>query len=363
MRTGPRLLRRLLFRQTMLRFLGGEAFLVGIMMLADLFSSMWRLLAMDAPLGSILVWLAAGIPAHVTEVLPIAYLFGITLSLAEMHADGELLVVWGSGISVQSLSLPILAFSAIMAGTMFVANDMVTIPASAERDRLFRTMTGQKGQGSQISDITIMADGGSFVYRVGYYDPTARRIVDVDIIERNASGEFLARIQSPRADWTGESWKFQEARIFFRQASGGWTEKTEAEYSRPDLNEGPDSFGILREKPPLMKTAELASYIRVLRDSGLPSIEAQTEYHKRFSLIFTPFIVYGLSIAFAGLFRKNSLLMSLLFSLSTATVYYVAQMLGALSSKTGWVSPGFGIWSVTVAFIVVSTLGYLKAKT
>ncbi|HWR11640.1 MAG TPA: LptF/LptG family permease [Rectinemataceae bacterium] len=361
--SGPRLLRRLLFRQTMLRFAGGEAFLVGIMLLADLFSSMWRFLAAEATLGGILLWLVAGIPAHITEVLPIAYLFGITLSLAEMHADGELLVVWGSGVSVQSLSLPILAFSVLMAGTMFFVNDAVTIPATAERERLFGAMTGQKGQGSQISDITIMADGGNFVYRVGYYDPTAKRLMDLDIIERNADGELIARIQSFRADWTGENWMLKNARIYSRRESGEWTEKSEAEYSRPELNEGPDSFGILREKPSRMKTAELAVYIAVLRNSGLPVVEAETDYHKRFSLLFTPFIVYGLSIAFAGLFRKNSLLMSLLFSLSTATIYYVAQMLGALSAKTGWVSPGLGIWSVTVVFIVISTTGYLRAKT
>jgi len=360
---GPSLLRRLLLRQTLLRFAGAEVFLVGIMMLADLFSSMWRFLAMEAPFGSILLWVAVGIPAHAAEVIPIAYLFGITLSLAEMHADGELLVVCGSGISVQSLSLPMLAFSVLMAGTMFFANDLVTIPASSMRDSLYRTMTGQKGQGRQISDITIMADGGNFVYRVGSYDPAAQRIADVDIVERDPSGAPLSRILAQRADWASDRWVFPEARIFSRTASGEWTEGRVRDFSRPELNEGPGSFGILREKPALMKTGELSSYIGVLEDSGLPTAEARTELHKRYSYLFTPFIVCGLSVAFAGLFRKNSLLMSLLFSLSTATVYYVAQMLGALSAKTGWLSPGLGIWSVTTVFFVVSMLGYFKART
>lgn len=360
---GPSLLRRLLLRQTLLRFAGAEVFLVGIMMLADLFSSMWRFLAMEAPFLTILLWVAVGIPAHAAEVIPIAYLFGITLSLAEMHADGELLVVCGSGISVQSLSLPVMAFSVLMAGTMFFANDLITIPASSRRDSLYRTMTGQMGQAKQISDITIMADGGSFVYRVGAYDPVAKRLVSVDIVERDASGAPLSRILASRADWTEDRWEFPEARIFSRMASGEWTERTERDYSRPELDEGPGSFGILREKPGLMKTLDLSSYIHVLENSGLPSAEAKTELHKRFSYLFTPFIVCGLSVAFAGLFRKNSLLMSLLFSLSTATVYYVAQMLGALSAKTGWLSPGLGIWSVTVVFFVVSMLGYFKART
>ena len=360
---GPHLLRSLLLRQSLIRFAGAEAFLVGIMVLADLFSSMWKLLAMEAPFVSILLWVAEGVPAHLTEVLPIALLFGITLSLAEMHADGELLVICGSGISVQSLSLPIMVFSMLIAGAMFFANDWITIPSSTARDNLYAAMTGQKGQGRQISNIAIMSKGGAFVYRVGSYDPAAKRISNVDIVERNASGEPLSRILAPLAEWAGNRWSLRDARIFSLKGNGEWTEARVKEFSRADLNEAPDSFGILREKPSLMKTGELAVYIKSLKKSGLPSAEAQTELHKRFSFLLTPFIVCGLSVSFAGLFRKNSLLMSLLFSLATATVYYVAQMVGALSAKTGWLSPALGVWSVSTVFLVVSVIGFLKART
>lgn len=361
--SGPRLLRGLLFRQALRRFMGGEIFLVGIMVLADLFSSMWRFLAMEAPFVKIILWVAAGIPAHITEVLPIAFLFGVTLSLAEMHADGELLVICGSGISVQSLSLTIMAFSILIAGGMFFANDWITIPASVARDSLYSAMTGQRREGRQVTDITIMSGGGSYVYRAGSYDPAAKRLSNVDIVERNASGEPLARILAPRADWVQDRWKVQDARVFSLKDNGEWTESLEKAYMRADLNEPPGSFAILKEKPSLMNTGELTRSIATLRKSGLPSVEAATELHKRFSFLLTPFIVSGLSVSFAGLFRKNSLLMSLLFSLGTATVYYVAQMLGALSAKTGWLSPALGVWSVSIAFLIVSVFGFLKART
>jgi len=360
---GPVLLRNLLMKQILLRFAGGELFLIGIMMLADLFSSMWRFLAMEAPLGSILLWVFAGLPAHVTEVLPIAFLFGITLTLAEMQTDGELLVVFGSGISVQSLSLPIVVFSLIMAGTMFMVNDFVTIPSSVKRDELYGAMTGQKGQGRQVSDIAIMARGGKFVYRIGSYDPAAKRLMDVDIVERDGSGEPVSRLIASRAEWRADRWEFASARVFSRKTSGEWTEAAVNNYSSADLDEGPDSFGNIKEKPVLMKTGELRDYISFLGNSGLPTAEAEIEYNKRFSFLFTPIIVCGLSVAVAGLFRKNSLLMSLLFSLGTATVYYVAQMLGALSAKTGWVQPAVAVWSVTAVFLLISLAGYFRART
>lgn len=359
----PAILRKLVLKQTLLRFLGGELFLIGILLLADLFTSMWRLLAIEAPLGSILRWVISGLPAHAMEVLPIAFLFGITLTLAELHADGEFLVICGSGISLQSLALPLIVFSLMMGGVLFFAGDLFTIPASVERDRIFRQMTGQKSAARQSTDITIIAEGGRFVYSIGAFDPETPRLIDIDIIGRDEAGKPNFRLISSRALWSQDHWVFSSARIFSIAENNRWTEKTIDGYSNPLLVEKPASFGILREKPSLMKTTELSMYVEVLKNSGLPFVEAETEYYKRLSFLLTPLIVCGLSVAASGWFRKNSLLMSLLFSLGTATVYYVAQMLGSLAAKTGWIAPMEAVWGVTLVFVALAALGYSKAKS
>ena len=55
--------------------------------------------------------------------------------------------------------------------------------------------------------------------------------------------------------------------------------------------------------------------------------------------------------------------MSLLLSLATATVYYVAQMLGSISAKLGLVDPALAVWGVAIFFILASAAGFLGAKT
>lgn len=361
--SGPFLLRALLFRQLFRRFLGGEIFLLSIILLAELFASMWRFLAMNAPLGGIMLWLAAGIPAHILEALPIAYLFGITLSLAEMHADGELIAVWGSGVSVRSLSLPVLFFSVLLSFSMFAFNDAVAVSAQAKRDRLFTSMTGQQGRGASVEDVAIISSGGKFIYRIGSYDSASQRLVDVDIVERDSDGALASRLLAPDARWAKDRWLLRNARVFFRDENGAWSEETLKEYSRPDLSEDPSTFVSVKEKPAFMRAGELAAYAARRKASGLPSAEAETELYKRYAFVLTPLIVYGLALVFAGLFRKNAILMSLLFSLCTATVYYVAQMLGALAAKTGWIPPALGVWGVSAVFLAAAAWGYAKAKT
>jgi len=360
----PAILRNLVLRLTIVRFFGAELFLIGIFILAELFTSMWRFLAMEAALADILFWMLAGIPAHALEVLPVAFLFGITLTLAEINADGEFLVICGSGISVQSLTLPILLCALLMGGILLVSGDFINVPATVARDDVYRKMTGQKtGDARQVSELTIIADGGAYVYRIGYYSPDGMRIVDADIIGRNEVGRPVLRILAPSARWVADRWEFSDARVFRDTGDGSWTESTQARFSLPGISEAPRSFEVVRERPTLMSIRELDEYVQILKASGLPHAEALTEYHKRLSFLLTPLIVAGLSIAVSGIFRKNTLLMSLLFSLATATVYYVAQMLGALAAKTGWMEPFWAIWGVTSVFLIVSFLGYLRART
>lgn len=360
---GPVLLRTLLMKTILKRLVGGEVFLILVILLAEIFSSVWRFLALEVAPAHIALWALQGMAVHGAEVLPVAYLFAITLTLAEMHADGELLVVFGSGISVQSLNLPVVLLSFLLAAGLFFANDALVIPVTASRDSLYKAMTGQKKQNQQIPNITIMAKGGSFVYRADFYVPSTKKIVGVDVVGRDGNGVPTLRILAPSAQWSDGSWRFADARVFYKKENGEWTEERVENYARPDVNEDPESFAILTRNPKMMKAKDLSRYIKFLKSSGLPSAEAETEYHKRFSFLLTPLIVCGISIAFAGLFRKNSLLMSLLFSLGTATIYYVAQMLGALSAKTGWLQPFWGIWGITIIFLAISLVGFFRAKT
>ena len=221
---------------------------------------------------------------------------------------------------------------------MFFANDWITIPSSTARDALYASMTGQNGPGRQVSNIAILSKGGTFVYRVGSYDPAAKRIANVDIVERNAAGQ--ASLQDPLSPGhLGRgSMEFQGGADFFRQGKRGMD---------GDENEGIFSARAQRGSRFLRHHTGKARSHEDGRTSGLfiyqcprkigPAFgrSANRAAKNVFSFLLTPLIVCGLSVSFAGLFRKNSLLMSLPFSLATATVYNVAQMLGALSAKDG----------------------------
>mgnify|MGYP000849529868 CR=1 FL=1 len=359
----PHKLRSMTLRSVLKFFFGAEGMLVVLLLLADLFSNIWRFLAYDVSLGHILLWTCQGIPAHGSEALPVALLFAITFTLSELYADGELLVIFGAGVSIRSLCVPALIMSALLSVGLFWGNDHLIIPTTSARDNLYKRMTGQDATARQISNITIIAKSGEWLYNVGLYDSREKRLINVDVVERDRTMAPVLRVVADSARWNGQMWVFENAKTYSLQENGEWTIKTVSNYTNQSLDEAPSSFETLAADPKFMTRSALRDYVQFLKSSGLPFAEAETEYHKRFSFCLTPLIVCGLSIAFSGLFRRNSLLMSMLFSLGSATVYYVAQMVGGIAAKTGWVQPAVGIWPVTLAFLAISIFGFFKAKT
>ncbi|MCX8012934.1 MAG: LptF/LptG family permease, partial [Rectinema sp.] len=90
---------------------------------------------------------------------------------------------------------------------------------------------------------------------------------------------------------------------------------------------------------------------------------AEVELQRRLSFALTPLVVVGLAAVFAGRFRKSVFLLSLLASLSCATLYYVAQMIASLAARSRMVSPNLAVWGVMGLFSAISAVSYLKAKT
>jgi lipopolysaccharide export system permease protein len=344
-------------------FLGAELMLVVLLLLADLFWNIWRFLAYDIPWQSILLWTVQGLPSHGTEALPVALLFAITFTLSELYANGELLVIFGAGISIRSLTFPIFVLSALLSFMLFLGSDLVTVPTSSARDTLYKKMTGQDTTSQQISNITIISKAGKLLYNVGLYDSKEKTLINVDVVQRNEAMRPIMRVVARSAKWDGQQWVFQEAKVYSVRENGDWTVNDFPSYANVLFDERPESFETLAADPKFMTRQELKNYVGFLKSAGLPFAEAATEYHKRFSFCLTPIIVCGLSIAFSGLFRKNSLLMSLLFSLGSATIYYVAEMVGGIAAKTGWVEPAVGIWPISIVFIIISIFGFFRAKT
>lgn len=339
---------------------GGTIFLSLVISLAELFSILWKFLARNASFINILQWISLGIPKHIVDAVPVAFLFAIVFILSEWHANNELEAVFSAGISLQRFVKPLLLVSVLLCAAEYFLSDQIAIPFLRERNALQSSVLGESG--SRYAVPALMVDKGRKVYIYRYYDEKKERIYDVSVIERDDSGALLRKISAKYASFENGLWVFADASIY-KNSHNVWEFAEAPQFSDPSFNEPPASFTKPTMDVRFMNNAELQAHIAFLKAAGLPVIDAEVEKQRRISFAFTPLVVVGLAAAFAGRFRKSIFLLSLLLSLSSATLYYVGQMLASLAAKAHMSSAALAIWSVMLLFSIASALSYIKART
>ncbi|WP_158905664.1 LptF/LptG family permease [Rectinema subterraneum] len=356
----PFLLWKELTSKVLLWTAGGTLFLSLVISLAELFSMLWKFLARNASFIDILKWIGFGIPKHIVDAAPVAFLFAIVFILSEWHANNELEAVFSAGISLQRFVLPLLLVSVLLCATEYFVTDQIAIPFLRERSTLQSGILRESD--SRYAVPALMADKGKKVYTYRFYDEKKGRIYDISVIERDDSGALLRKISAKYASFENELWVFSDA-IIYKKSRDVWEFAEAPRFSDPAFDEPPASFMRPTMDVRFMNNAELNGHIAFLKSAGLPAEDAEVEQQRRISFAFTPLVVVGLAAAFAGRFRKSIFLLSLLSSLSSATLYYVAQMLASLAAKARMSSAGLAIWSVMLLFAAASTVSYFKART
>jgi lipopolysaccharide export system permease protein len=212
------------------------------------------------------------------------------------------------------------------------------------------------------TNVTIIGDDIRIVYHADYFNDQNNTLSGLIVIKRDRDGRFIARIDAETAVWKDTHWQLDKVRSFTLQ-EGIIREEEHAVYEDPSLSAPPHNFRKITRNIDEMTIEDAREWITALKKAGLPYRESLTEYHKRFSFAFAPFVVAILSSAIGGRFRKNILLMSLLASLCLSVIYYVVQMVMILLAKLGYIAPIAGAWSAFFIFFIVGLFLMRFART
>jgi len=326
-------------------------FFVLLIEMADLFANIVQYVQNEVSFDLIARSMLYHLPKCLSWALPIASLFSVSYVLGTMYANNELIVVFGSGISLSSFVAPLVLIAMILSVSYFFFEDRVVIPSTALKKDLTKTML-RSGEPGGFSDVTILAQDRKAIWNVKYFDRRNESMTGVIIVERDEGGAFVSRLNAQSATWTGSAWRFVGVRRFFWR-DGSLMDESLASWEQEAFSEPPESFHGGGKPIGEMQLADALLHLRFLERAGLPRAAQRAEVLRRFAYALTPLIVTLLSTALVGRFKKNVLLMSLLLSLVSATLYYVAQMITMLLAKNESISPAAGAFAPIIIFAVL----------
>jgi len=334
-------------------------FFVLLLEMADLFVNIVQYVQNDVPMASIIRSMLLYLPRCASWSLPIATLFSVSYTLGTMYADNELIVVFGSGISLFSFVTPLFVLSLALSAGFFAFDDRVVIPTIAAKKELTRSML-RTGEPSGAADVTILGEGRRIVWDIHYFDRKNSVMTGVTLVERNDEGSFISRLNAQSATWTGTLWRFTGVRRFFWKGDS-LVDESYGTWEHDDFNESPESFKGGGKPVEEMSLGDAVAHLDFLKRTGLPAAAQTAEVMRRFAFALTPLLVTALSASIVGRFKKNILLMSLLVSLLSATLYYVTQMVSMLLAKNESITPAAGAFAPLAIFFIV-IIALFKAR-
>lgn len=340
-------------------FIGALSFFAFVLILIDLLMNLWNYISHQTPMSQILLVELYYLPKAMSFSIPLSILFATSYTLSDLYAKNELTSIFASGVSLIKFTLPLLVFALMLSvGFLFFENNIV-VPNYAKKNKL-QTSLLNSSTSKNNTKIVILGDKGKRVYKAEYYDDAHKRLHGIIIVQRKEDLTLDYIVRADSALWSNNQWSLFGVKIYQSE-----NDKLVSNYNvaLAFIDEEPETFqrNVISVDQENIQNAK--AYIEHLKRIGLSYNEELAEYYKKFSFPFVIFIVVFLSIGLSGKTRKNVLLMSLVFSLSSAVAFYVTQMITMLLAQFGYISPLLGAWFPVIMFIILSIILIKYART
>ena len=335
-------------------------FFILLLQLGDLFLNLAQYLQNHVHFVTLLRVMYLYLPKCISFAMPLSVLFASSYTMGNMYAKNELTSIFASGMPLAVLVAPLVLCGFLLSIGMFYFEDRILIRFQRQKIALVNSIL-EPQQNLNSSDVVILSDSGKVVYFADYYDDSQKELSNVLIVLRSESGDVSTVIKGSFARWQDDHWKVIDKSVYTFTAENDVLYQDSIDESV--FSEQPETFQRNITSIDEMTIAQAKLFIDNLKKMGLPYHEYLSQYYRRFSFPFTAFIVLFFSVSVGGRFKKNILLMSLLFSLALAILYYVTEMMTMLFAKWEYISPLAGAFLPFLLFTVLSVAMLRIART
>jgi lipopolysaccharide export system permease protein len=301
------------------------------------------------PLPIALQILGLQVPYFMSLSFPMAMLLASLLSLSRLTADGEIIALRASGVSLYRLVWSVILFGLLVTGSMFIFEELLIPTTQQEVRTLLETPFSQGVVGGQDRNIFYQEYGPDREVKRFFYAQRAdgNKLNGLTILDFTKSdAKQVISAESARWNAAGNTWTFRNGTIYAVTASGAQQQVLDFDEQQLSLPRDPLDLARLDREPEEMTIAQARRYRSIIEQTGdrqrLQKVSIQL--HRKFALPFTP-VIFALVGSSLGI-RSRRLAASTGFGFSVLAVLaqYIAIFIANIWGKAGLLSPLMAAW-------------------
>jgi len=327
---------RWLFQQGLWRVLGTLMVVLGIFIIVELFDKS-RLLGHGMDAAILTEYLLLKIPYMSSELMPVVVLLGLSIFLVELSHHQEIAALRAAGVGLGGVLRPLLTVALCATAFSVAINEWVTPLTNQRLDTIERV---------NVHHMAIAEHGvqwlhdGSRMLRIA---PLGDGIFTMMVLETDATGRWLQRMDAAKAQYRDGHWQLQQVDVSRPDAKEGMVLQHLAQTSFAS-SVGPDAAA-----PPQanqMNFFELLKYSNLLQQAGMSNGSYVFALHRKLTAPLACLVMALLAMALC--MNMGSRLAARSFGLAAAIalglMFYVFSNASGMLAGGERLPPAYAAW-------------------
>lgn len=345
-------------RYLLTRFLAATATglfgFTAIFLVVDLVEKADRLMDLEVPIASTARYFLLATPGHIAVALPVALLLASAFSLGTLGKRNEIAAMKACGIPLTRIARPILILALCLGPLAFLLDNYAVSPANRQKRDLERSL------GTQFSptrfkerrrDIFLQR-GDSLHIFIEQFVPSHRRAVGVGV-QYLRGGNLVKRVDGEWMTWQTEEGKWLLHRYSVREFDAAGTEAATLAATGDSLLALPLTPNQLVDEalsPEERNFADLRSFIRDLRETGVDTTRWEVNLHQRIAFAFANLVIVLFSVPLVLMRDRSGVAFGAGSSVFVIFIFYAAVRLGQVLGYNGLLDPAVAAWLGNTVF-------------
>jgi LPS export ABC transporter permease LptG/LPS export ABC transporter permease LptF len=293
-------------------------------------------------------------------IAPMSMLLAVLVTFGLLQRSNEITAIKATGISLYRIIVPVLLASAVVAGALFLS-DQLYLPYTNKRQDALRNMIKGKPAQTYLRPDRKWIFGQHFdIYYYQFFDPDRDVFGGISVFQFDPhTFQITHRVTAERAHWSNQLGRWLYEQGWERSLDGAAIEHYRQfdVATFPELAEQPAYFKKEIKQSSEMSYEELRRYIHDLEQSGFDVVRLRVQLQKKIAYPLITLVMAVLAIPFALTAGKRGAVAGIATAIGIGVVYWTISGLFEAMGNLSQLPPAVAAWSPDLVFAFIG--GYL----
>ncbi len=343
-------------------FLSIGAF-IGIYLLIDFFEKISDFIEYKATSADYLSYLLNSIPFIFVQILPLAILMTVVLTIGTLSSSNEITAMRACGVSLWRIVQPFMLLAFGLSLLLLTLNEFVVPHNTKALNNLLEIKLKGKQQLSLKRNELWYRDRNRII-NIRVADPQVQTLHGVTIFSLDDTSKISSRQETKQAVFKNGSWSAETlTKRSFDGVQGDLLGVETRENQTIDIGRQPEDFAQHANQSGVLNFQQLTKMVHKLDREGIDATRQRVDMHTRLAAPFTCLIMAFLGVPFALQRGRNSnIALGIGLSLGIGVLYFILQSLIIAFGYSGALPPFLAAWTTNVIFLMLGVWLLLSVK-